>query len=149
MLSEYLPIWGGPLVLYTSFMVAQWENQRWVRARTRGMRGSNEMFGFFVDGTGFLSMIFGFVWIIAYAFDAGWRKAVGLFAVSWTAMFVIGMALSTCVALCKRMFQSDLSRRLDGDEMGGDWLLFWIAGTIAVWPLMIILTRRVSWFGLM
>lgn len=149
MLSEYWPSISSTLLLYTGFKVAQWENQRWVRARSGGLRGSNEGFGLFVDLTGFAAMIFSYVWIVAYAFDAGWQRAVGLFAVTWLASFVIGMGLSTGVAMFRRAFESDLDRQLGDRTLVGDWFIFWLLGTFALWPLFLLLAWHVSWFGLL
>ena len=84
--SDFLPSVSSALLLYTGFKVAQFENQRWVRARSGGLRGTSLAFGLFVDLTGIVAMVFGYGWIVAYAFDTDWKQAVGLFAVAWLAL---------------------------------------------------------------
>jgi hypothetical protein len=109
------------------------------------MHGANEGIGLAVDLSGGIAMVFGLIWPFAYGFDAGWQHAVGLFAVGFAIMMAFSLASTALVARVKRATMD--SRALEFDRMGGDWLLLWLLGTLAVWPLMVILGTRVSWFG--
>lgn len=107
--------------------IARFENQRWIRARNNGFRGANEGFGFFVDLTGSISFLFGAAFIIAFAWQFGWQQTVALVLISAGT----GMIWSLILAVL---------------GIADHWII-WIIGTIAVWPLMIGLSRTISWFG--
>lgn len=146
-MGDYWPGWTATTILFFVFFIAQYENQRWVRARAGGMRGANEGIGLAVDLSGAAAMVFGIIWLIAYGFDAGWRYAVGLFLVGLSIMVAYSLVSTTIVASVKRATMDRPA--LQFDRMGGDWLLLWMLGTLAVWPLMVLLGTRVSWFGLL
>lgn len=143
-------------IYYLLFCVAQGENNRWMLARKRGIRGSSIRFGLFVDFTGTAALVFGFVWIISYGYDHGWPPAVGLYLFSWFVMTAAGIILSYIVVSIRRRFLPDHEWQLlmyDSKHAGvdskhaGDWFVFWVVGTIGLWPLAFALMRKVSWFG--
>ncbi len=147
-IAQFVPEITSAAVLFALFFVAQGENQRWVRARSRGFQGSNQLFGFFVDLTGFIAMVYGFAWPVAYGFDYGWPSAVGLYLAGWLAMMVVALIMGTVIPLVRSATLSEIDRRMGmADEITADWFMFWILGTIAVWPLMWLLARTVTWFG--
>lgn len=133
-------------IYYLLFCIAQGENNRWMLARERGIQGSSILFGLFVDFSGAAANVFGFVWIIAYGYDHGWPPAVGLYVFGWLVMTAAGTILSYIVWSIRRRF---LPLQLIGVDSrhAGDWAVFWIAGTIGLWPLAFALMRQVSWFG--
>ncbi len=116
-------------VLFVLLSSARFENQRWIRARSRGLQGSNQAIGAFVDISGGLSLIFAFAFLVAYAADTTILKAVVL--------FVLAVAISTIYTVVSTVV------------FKGDNLIIWIVGTIALWPLSLALVPRVTWFGLL
>ena len=116
-------------ILFVLLSSARFENQRWIRARSRGLQGSNQAIGAFVDITGGLSLIFAFAFLVAYAVDTTILKAVVLFVLA-VAVGMIYSLVSTWV------FKGD------------NWII-WMVGTIAIWPLSLALVPRVTWFGLL
>lgn len=146
-MGDYWPGWTTTTVLFCLFFIAQYENQRWVRKRAAGMRGASEGTGLLVDLSGMVAMVFGFVWPVAYGYDAGWRYAVGVYVTGVAIVTAFSFASGALVAATKRATMDQMS--LQFDRMGGDWVVLWILGTLAVWPLMMMLTARVSWFGLL
>lgn len=126
-LTELLPP-TSIAVLFVLLNSARFENQRWVRARKAGLRGSNRIYGEFVDLTRYLSWIFEFAFLIAYAVDTTIPKAVALFALA----FAVGWIYTIVSSLVFR----------------GDSVPAWIIGTIAIWPLSVALAPRVTWFGI-
>lgn len=122
MAEEYLP----PIylvVLAVLLSISRFENQRWVRARAQGMRGSNQTVGLLVDLTGGLAMIFALGFLGAVAYDFGIIKAVALFGVT----LVAGMLVSAIVP---------------------DNFVVWIVGTVMTWVFAVLLASEVTWFGL-
>lgn len=108
--------------LASAFHVCRFENQRWTRARSRGMIGSSAVSGLFVDFSGLVAPLFSKVILLAIWFDVGWQKTLGMFLFSQ-------LTLSIWLLI------------------KGDSLFRWIAGTLLVWPIMFLLARTVSWFG--
>ena len=118
-----------PVLIWTLVLsTLRFENQRWTRARNRGLRGSSEGVGLFVDLTGALSIVFYVLFLLAYGYDAGWHPAVGLFVAS-----VVGATLTSIVM---------------GAIFRGDNLGVWMVSTIAIWPAAFFMSRLVTWFGL-
>ncbi|PCJ56570.1 MAG: hypothetical protein COA65_10510 [Rhodospirillaceae bacterium] len=115
-------------ILFVLFSTARFENQRWVRARLRGLQGDNQAIGAFIDITGGLSLFFAFAFLVAYAVDTTILKAVVLFVLTGT-IGIIYALVSTWVF------------------KGESWII-WMVGTIAVWPLSLALVPQVTWFGL-
>ena len=112
-MNQFIPE-GWLIAIYCLFGIARFENQRWVRARNGGLRGSNEGAGAFVDATCWLSQFFGIGFLIWFAVQVGWRQALGL--------LVIGFGCSLLYAL-----------------VAGDKLWRWVVATLAIWPLMAVL----------
>jgi hypothetical protein len=144
-MGDFWPGWTTTTVLFCLFFIAQSANQRWVRARLAGMRGASEGIGLIVDLTGGIALVFGLLWPFAYGFDVGWRYAVGLYAVGFLIMLAYSVVTSALVAGIKRATLDQIA--LKHDRMGGDLLVLWVLGTLALWPLMVMLGARVSWFG--
>ena len=126
-ISQFFPP-TAILVLSAAFRIARFENQRWTRARRSGFRGTNELFGVFVDTTGSIAMIFELAFVIASGWQFGWLTIVGLFAVGMAATLTWG-AITTAI-------------------FSGDSFFVWMLGTLAIWPLMVVLAFQLSWFGL-
>jgi hypothetical protein len=126
-LEEFVPSTG---ILIASFALScvRFENQRWVRSRNEGMRGSSEGFGIFVDLTASLSAIFGIVFLIAFFYDFGWKLTVGLVAITSLSAMVFSVLI--------------------GFLFRGDNLAIWMLCTFAVWPMVFVVSRYVSWFGI-
>lgn len=78
----------------------------------RGMRGENQAFGFFIDISGGIGIIFSIVFVISYALLVNWRYSVSIVVINF-----IALPLS-------ELFSS------------GDDVWKWLLGTIAIWPLM-------------
>jgi hypothetical protein len=108
---------------------AQFENQRWIRARMGGFRGSSAAFGLFVDATGLIAVVFAVIVAALNLYDFGWRNTVGLLALTlvggwlWATMGAFVGALVGKVAL-------------------------WMLGTVVVYIAAIVLSFQFSWFGL-
>jgi hypothetical protein len=125
-MEQFLPAIGLAIVV-TLFSIARFENQRWVRARANGLRGASNSVGIFVDTTAVVAGIVGLLFLAAYAYDGGWKKALGVVGVSFLASVLYSFVLAFVIR--------------------GDSLVLWIVGTVAVWPLMAILVTYATWFG--
>jgi len=124
----YIPSYKLAL-LYSLLSVARFENQRWIRQRMAGIQGSSVAGGLLIDATGFFSMIFSFGFLISYGYDIGIWHALILYFIG----FVISFAVSALITVIVK----------------GDSLIMWIIGTLAIYPLAILLIPKVSWFGLL
>ena len=113
-------------VLFLLYTMAHTENQRSMVARKRGLQGFNELFGTFAGVTGFFSIIFSVVFFIAYWYDTGISSAGAL------------LILSIVIAIIYHLISASIF---------GKSFIVWMAGTIAVWPMMFALIPRVTWFG--
>jgi len=106
---------------------ARFENQRWIRARLGGLRGTNKRFGLFVDAT----MLFAWAAVITIValslYDFGWRKTIGLVVLMTVAGF-IWAAVGAYV------------------ELIISWYAVWIIGTALVYVAAIVLFSQFSWF---
>jgi len=123
--SELFPS-PSTAVLFLIYTAAHTENQRSRVARKRGLQGSNELFGTFADISGFFSIIFSLVFFIAYWYDTGISSAGAL------------LILSIVIAIIYHLISASIF---------GDSFIVWMAGTIAIWPMMFALIPRVTWFG--
>ena len=115
------------LVLFCALNIVRFENQRWIRARKAGMRGSNAVGGFFVDLIGFSSLIFYYSFLGSFGVESGVWSAVLLFIIA------------SMAGLLASMISSSL--------FGGDNPVVWAISTVAIIPLQILLFSEVSWFG--
>lgn len=115
------------IIISAIFSIARFENQRWVRARMNGFRGANQAFGLFVDTTRSVALIFGLSFLVAAGWQFGWLTIGGL--------MLIGIVTTTLWAL------------LSTPLFGGDNLFVWMVGTLAIWPLMVVLSLQLNWFG--
>ncbi|KAA5605867.1 hypothetical protein F1188_09665 [Roseospira marina] len=115
-------------VLSVLFSMARFENQRWIRARLNGYRGSWQLLGVLVDMTGVLALLFSVAFLVAYDYGTSVEQAVGLLVIT----FVGGMVGSTAL----------------GAVLGGDRAIVWLLATLLVWALAVGLATHVSWFGL-
>ncbi|MBK1667010.1 hypothetical protein CKO28_02995 [Rhodovibrio sodomensis] len=123
---EYLPP-TTLAIMFIAFGAARFENQRWIRARSMGMKGANQAIGTFVDLTGFVALLFAGAFLIAYAVDQSILQALVLFGCGVAGVLAVSVPI--------------------GLLFGGDNWLVWIVGTVAVWPLGLALIPWVSWFG--
>ena len=117
------------MVAYAALIIVRFENQRWTRARAMGLKGSSEAFGLFVDATGSLSRIFSLAFLGAVWFDFGWQSAV--------ALVVAGLLVSMAYALLSTLI------------MKGESVAVWLVATGLTWPLAIVLSTTVTWFGML
>lgn len=115
------------LIPTTILSICRFENQRWIRKRAQGVRGASEAVGLFIDLTGIISLVFSFIFLVAYGYQFGALAAIVLFLI----VAAIGMAYS--------MFSTFL--------YGDNFALQFIA-TFAIWPLMFWTATKVSWFGI-
>ena len=81
-MESFLPPFGL-LAASMGLSIARFENQRWVRARSRGLRGASAWVGFVVDITAIAASVFGVTFLVAYGYDAGWKLLVGLVVVTF------------------------------------------------------------------
>jgi hypothetical protein len=114
-------------ILFCAFMVARFENQRWVRARNSGFRGSSAAVGTIVDLTGAFALLFTIAFVLSFSFDHGWQGGIGLLA--------SGILISLAYSLISTLM------------FGGDLTVLWMVGTFSVWPLAIYLLGKTTWFG--
>src|SRR6266478_8609336 len=104
MYDAYMPN-AAILIWAVVLSCARFENQRWIRARMEGFRGSNAAFGFFVDATGLIAVLFAITIAALNLYDFGWRKTVGLLVLTlaggwfWAALGTFVAALAGKVAL--------------------------------------------------
>ncbi len=122
------------LLVSAALAACRFENQRWVRARASGMRGSSFALGLIPELIGFTAMLFGLIFLIAVGSDFGWKATVGLILFSFGGV-MIWTIISTIVTI-------KIFRRPDN-------VMFWLLGTILTVPLVIYLFTKVSWFGFM
>jgi hypothetical protein len=108
---------------------ARFENQRWIRARMRGFRGASAGFGLFIDFSGLVGTIFYYTFLAGFFYDTNFKTTLCLYVI----LFVIGLISS--------MFFTRLFK--------GDNVIVWFIGTLAIWPLSVLLSTKVSWFGLL
>jgi hypothetical protein len=92
-MEQFLPT-SSLAIVVTLFSIARFENQRWVRARSRGLRGASESIAFCVDTTAIAAGIVGLLFLAAYAYDEGWRKAIGIVCVSFLASAIYSFVLA-------------------------------------------------------
>ena len=108
------------------FYICRLENQRWVRLRSRGIRGEGVLVGALVDWTYTLSLLFGWAFLIAFGIEFGITSAVALL----TLVVVLGFVYSGISTLL----------------MQGESIVVWMLGTVGAWPSGIWLSTKVSWF---
>ncbi|MCA3653874.1 MAG: hypothetical protein IOB85_05965 [Methylobacterium sp.] len=126
-MHAFFPDWTTASIA-ALYNFAAFESQRWIRARLNGIRGASERIGLFVDTTGTIKLIFLIVFMVGYIYDFGFVLAIKLF------LIMVLIPLTAVVFL-------SIVRLADSP-------LFWILGTVFVWPLMYLLGKRISWFGL-
>lgn len=103
---------------FAAFSIARFENQRWTRARQRGLRGSSEAIGAFVDLTGMIALVGAVILLVWFGFKAGWLQA----------LIVFGGTVATGIAY-----------QLVTGFIYRDNIVVWILGTLAVYPLLAFL----------
>ena len=114
------------LILAILLDTARFENQRWIKARIGGLKGTAAWVGVLVDMTGFLGMLFYYLFLAAYGYDTSPKDALILYGI----LVVIGIIIGTVLM---RLFR--------------DSKLAWLIGTLAIWPLAVLLSAKVTWFG--
>jgi|SRR5262245_53227789 len=125
MFDEFMP---RGIILFWSiiFNCARFENQRWVRARQGGLRGSNEAVGAFVDLTYWIGLALILTVMALSFFDFGWKQTAGLIGLTMVAGWIwaaIGAFIVTPLFLS-------------------------VVGTMLVYVAAIPLLLQFSWFGL-
>ena len=66
------------LLTATLFYICRLENQRWVRVRSRGIRGANLLADMSIDWTYPLSLLFSWAFLKVYGIEFGTTSAVAL-----------------------------------------------------------------------
>ena len=107
------------LIFYSAIRIIHFENQRWARARSRGMIGSSNGFGAFVDATFVISSIALLGFLVYWAIFVSWQQAIGLTLVA----FAIGLIWSVLSTLVLR----------------GESVFLWMISTFAIWPAIVVL----------
>ena len=87
------------LVAVIVFRIAAFENQRWVRARKNGMRGSSETIGFIVDTLLPFGTLMWYLFLAAYAYDSSILNAVILFLIAFASLMVWSLIAKDNIAL--------------------------------------------------
>ena len=129
MFSEYQPT--GQILAWAAILsCARFENQRWLRARQAGMRGSNETFGMLVDATYLIGTSVGLLALALSLYDFGWKRTLGLFV----STMLIGWLWGAVGAFAGTLISS---------------LALWMIGTALVYVAAIPLLWQFSWFGLL
>ena len=108
------------------------EISEWAYERTNGVQGSSALFGLLVDTTANVGQIGLYVLLIAYAYDQGWQKALGLYAI----LFVTGLLMQLVPIVLKRMSPDAL-------------LAFRLACLTGVYTTLFLVSYQLSWFGLL
>jgi len=122
-----------PTVLIIPFFVyafVQHEVAEWTYERANGLQGSFANFGMFVDTTSLIGTVALYVFLIAYAYDQSWQKAVGLFVAS----LLIGVVDQFVPVLIRK----------SGDMA---FLLFRLACIAVFYVMLVYLSFQFSWFG--
>ena len=113
------------ILLFTVlFEIMRFENQRWVRARSRGVRGSNEIVGLFVDSVAIFSAIIWYLFLIAYGFDTSFITVIFLYFIVLTV--------------------STIHSSIVMDE-----IFIWIISTVLILPIGVYLILQTTLFGLL
>jgi hypothetical protein len=124
-----------PTVLTIPFLVYAFvhhEVAEWGYERDQGLQGSFASFGLLVDATAAFGGFGLYVLLIAYGYDQGWQKAVGLYL----ATLLIGLADQIVPVLIKRID-------------AGAFLLFRLVCLGAFYVVLIYVCCHLSWFGLL
>ena len=115
------------LIFAILFDICRYENQRWVRARQlHNFRGSWILLGEFVDWTRIISLLFAIALLISCGLTFGIQYTVGLLIIVVLTGYIYTL-VSTLI-------------------MGGDNIIMWLVGTIAIWPIGIWLATKLNWF---
>jgi hypothetical protein len=128
MFDEFMP---KVLILFWTIILscARFENQRWVRARQGGFRGSNEAFGAFVDLTYGIGLALILTAMALSFFDFGWKQTAGLIGLTMVAGWAWAALGAFIAAIVTPQF-------------------LWVTGTVLVYVAAIPLLLQFSWFGL-
>lgn len=125
---SYLPTLNL-LIMFCILNIMRFENQRWIRARQAGMRGSWQLAGFCVDFIGFTSLIFYYLFLLSYGFENSIWSAILLFVIA-SITGILANVISTII-------------------FRGDNPLVWAVSTILILPLQFALFYEVNWWGLL
>jgi hypothetical protein len=127
-MEQYIP---STMILFWSALLscARFENQRWVRARATGLRGSSETFGAFVDLTSLVGLAIVVAVIAMHWFDFGWEKTLGLVGLTMAVGWLWAMLGAFVAAMVTP-------------------LVLWIIGTALVYVAAVPLLFQFTWFGL-
>jgi len=108
--------------------IAAFENQRWVRQRQQGIRGSSETIGVLVDFVMPLGTILWYTFLLMYAIDVSFVTALLMWVGAMVALTVYGL----------------ISGKVFGDN-----IFIWILGTFLTLPIGIYLIFQTTIFGLL
>lgn len=129
-LSSFLP--RTLIIPFLLYAFVHHEVAEWAYERGQGLQGSSASFGLLVDATAAIGSVGLYVLLIAYAWDQGWQKAIGLYA----ATLLIGVADQIVPILVKRIG-------------AGEFLLFRLVCLGALCVILIYVCYHLSWFGLL
>jgi hypothetical protein len=125
-LSGFLPT--ALIIPFLLFAFVQHEVAEWAYERGQGLQGSSASFGFLVDTTAAIGQFGLYVLLIAYGYDQGWQKAVGLYAAS----LLIGLVDQIVPILIKRI-------------SAGAFLLFRLVCLGTFYVILTYVCYRLSW----
>ena len=108
--------------------IAAFENQRWVKQRQQGIRGSSETIGVLVDFVMPLGTILWYAFLLMYAIDVSFVTALLMWVGAMVALTVYGL----------------ISGKVFGDN-----IFIWILGTFLTLPIGIYLIFQTTIFGLL
>ena len=108
--------------------IAAFENQRWVKQRQQGIRGSSESIGVLVDFVMPLGTILWYAFLLMYAIDVSFVTALLMWVGAMVALTVYGL----------------ISGKVFGDN-----IFIWILGTFLTLPIGIYLIFQTTIFGLL
>ena len=127
-LNDFFPgFWLIPFLIYSYF---SHEIAEWSYARTKGAMGSSAVFGLFVDVTAIIGQFALYIFIVAYAYDEGWKKAIGLFVL----ILLLGFLEQFLAVVIKR-------------SLGKLYFLFQIICLGAFYGILSYISYKLTWFG--
>ena len=122
-----------PTTLIIPFIIYEFFNHEvaeWAYERSHGKQGSSAAFGLFVDTSAMIGQFGTYVLLIAYLYDQGWQKALGLYVITLLAslpMYVVPVLLKRTETL---------------------FLLFRLLCLGVFYVTLLYISYHLSWFGL-
>jgi hypothetical protein len=112
------------IVISILFRIAAFENQRWVRQRMSGIRGTDEFIGSLVDLMMPLGSALWYLFLIAFGLDYSFLSALWLWMISAVSSVIYSLVMK-------------------------DSLIVWMISSLILLPLIIYLIFQTTIFGLL